>query len=412
MTKVVGIRFTRTGKIYYFNPLNIELGQGDRAVVETSRGIEMGEVAWENHEVEESSIIKPLKDVIRKATDKDIRRVADNKQQEVKAMELCEGRIEHFRLKMRLINVEYTFDGKKIIFYFTADGRVDFRELVRDLAQRLHSRIELRQIGVRDEAKMLGGIGPCGRIICCNSYMKEFRPVSIKMAKDQNIALNPSKISGLCGRLMCCLDYEHQFYRDIAKKMHKNGTRVITPEGPGVVTANIPLKESMKVRTTLYDGTIDMRTFPLTEVKKATPEQWDEALKNLSTFKREETTTVYTETDDEFFSDLNKRKADSMSTSRKTSNKRRGRRGGRRSNNPNNTRQNNNPNINNRQGSSNNNQAANQQNPGEKADANAQKPNPNNSNRNKRNNNFNKNRQQNKSVGGYSSQNQSNAKKD
>ncbi|HSL94031.1 MAG TPA: stage 0 sporulation family protein [Bacillota bacterium] len=208
MPRVVGIRFKKAGKVYYFDPGEIELQAGDFCVVETSRGMEYGEVAGPIREVSEESVISPLKNVVRKATTEDTLYVEKNADREQEAFALAQEKITSHKLDMKLVEVEYSFDGSKITFFFTADGRVDFRELVKDLAAVFRTRIELRQIGVRDEAKMLGGLGPCGRILCCSTFLGDFAPVSIKMAKEQNLSLNPAKISGICGRLMCCLRYE------------------------------------------------------------------------------------------------------------------------------------------------------------------------------------------------------------
>ena len=217
MTEVIGVRFKQVGKIYYFSPNGVQMPVGEKVIVETARGIECGEVAISNREIDDESIVKPLKTVIRVATEDDLKHIEENKAKEKKAFKLCLEKIEKHKLEMKLVDVEYTFDNNKILFYFTADGRVDFRELVKDLASVFKTRIELRQIGVRDEAKMLGGLGSCGRELCCASFLGDFEPVSIRMAKEQNLSLNPSKISGICGRLMCCLKYESYGY-DCGKK--------------------------------------------------------------------------------------------------------------------------------------------------------------------------------------------------
>ncbi len=235
MAFVIGVRFREVGKIYYFDPEGQQLNKGDHVIVETSRGIECGEVAMANRQVPDDDISFPLKKMIRKATDDDLRKVSENKEKEKKAFDICVEKIHSHKLNMKLINVEYTFDNNKILFYFTADGRVDFRELVKDLAYVFRTRIELRQIGVRDEAKMLGGLGICGRPFCCKSFMGDFQPVSIKMAKEQGLSLNPVKISGTCGRLMCCLKYEQEAYTDLLKKTPKIGAIVNTPDGKGTV---------------------------------------------------------------------------------------------------------------------------------------------------------------------------------
>lgn len=243
MPTVVGIRFKKACKIYYFDPANTGVSKGDCAIVETARGVEYGEVVIGPREVDESSIVSPLKPVMRKATAEDDLKLAENKIREKEAFNICLRKIKNHELPMRLIDVEFTFDVNKIIFYFTADGRIDFRELVKDLAAVFRTRIELRQIGVRDEAKMLGGIGCCGRPLCCATFLGDFEPVSIRMAKDQNLSLNPTKISGICGRLMCCLKYENHMYckgcgngsRRERIEIPKMGALVITPLGEGKV---------------------------------------------------------------------------------------------------------------------------------------------------------------------------------
>ena len=217
MVKIIGVRFNKSGKTYYFSPGDIEVKKGDGVIVETARGVEYGIAVIGEREVSEEDIVAPLKEVKRLATEKDVAKVEENKKKEKEAFDICVDCINKRNIKMKLINVEYTFDNNKILFYFTADGRVDFRELVKDLAGIFRTRIELRQVGVRDEAKIIGGIGICGRVLCCNSFLDEFRPVSIKMAKDQSLSLNPAKISGICGRLMCCLKYEHEAYEELLK---------------------------------------------------------------------------------------------------------------------------------------------------------------------------------------------------
>jgi len=235
MATIIGVRFREVGKIYYFDPDGETLNKGEYVIVETSRGVECGEVAMGNREIGDSEISYPLKKMLRKATKQDLDKVQENKEKEKKAFVVCEQKIREHKLKMKLINVEYTFDNNKILFYFTADGRVDFRELVKDLAFVFRTRIELRQIGVRDEAKMLGGLGICGRPFCCKTFMGDFQPVSIKMAKEQGMSLNPVKISGTCGRLMCCLKYEQDAYTDLLKRTPKIGAIVNTPDGRGTV---------------------------------------------------------------------------------------------------------------------------------------------------------------------------------
>ena len=235
MAIIIGVRFKEVGKIYYFDPDNTQFNKGDHVIVETSRGVECGEVAMENRELADGEVNFPLKKILRKATEQDMQRVAENREKEGKTFDICVQKIKEHKLKMKLINVEYTFDNNKILFYFTADGRVDFRELVKDLAYVFRTRIELRQIGVRDEAKMLGGLGICGRPFCCKTFMGDFQPVSIKMAKEQGMSLNPVKISGTCGRLMCCLKYEQDAYTDLLKRTPKIGAIVNTPDGKGTV---------------------------------------------------------------------------------------------------------------------------------------------------------------------------------
>ncbi len=240
MVEIVGVRFKRSGKIYYFAPNNIQLQNGDNVIVETARGVEFGEIAISNKEVDDSCITTPLKPVVCKATEADKAQVAENKIKEKKAVRIFNEKVANHGLDMKLVDVEYTFDGSKVSFFFTADGRVDFRELVKDLASTFRTRIELRQIGVRDEAKTLGGIGICGRELCCSGFLGEFIPVSIKMAKEQNLSLNPTKISGNCGRLMCCLKYEQAAYENLGKTMPRNGAYVSTPDGKGnVVNVNL-----------------------------------------------------------------------------------------------------------------------------------------------------------------------------
>lgn len=248
MIKVVGVRFKKAGKIYYFDPADMNIQKDTYVVVETARGIEFGECVIGIKEINENDIVSPLKSVLRIATNEDIEKHFKNKDKEKDAFDICLKKIQEHGLTMKLIDVEYTFDNNKVIFYFTADGRVDFRDLVKDLATIFKTRIELRQIGVRDEAKMLCGLGPCGRPMCCSSFLGDFASVSIKMAKEQNLSLNPTKISGICGRLMCCLNYEQSTYEDIRKRMPKVGSIVKTSEGTGEVFSNNIVKESIKVK--------------------------------------------------------------------------------------------------------------------------------------------------------------------
>lgn len=248
MAEVIGVRFKEVGKVYYFDPNGIQMKKGDMAIVETARGVECGEVAMENREIEDKDIVHPLKKMIRKATQGDLKKVEENRKKERHAFEICEKKILDHKLEMKLVDVEYTFDNNKILFYFTADGRVDFRELVKDLASVFRTRIELRQIGVRDEAKMMGGLGICGRPFCCTSFLGEFQPVSIKMAKEQGLSLNPVKISGTCGRLMCCLKYEQEAYLDLLRTTPKVNAVVSTPDGKGVVIDQNLLTGKLTVR--------------------------------------------------------------------------------------------------------------------------------------------------------------------
>ena len=248
MAEVIGVRFKNTGKVYYFDPQGIQVEKGSMAIVETARGLECGEVALANREVADESIVQPLRRLIRLATPEDLKKVAENHIKEKKAFRACEKKIAERGLEMKLVDVEYTFDNSKILFYFTADGRVDFRELVKDLAGMFRTRIELRQIGVRDEAKMLGGMGICGRPFCCGSFLGGFTPVSIKMAKEQGLSLNPVKISGACGRLMCCLKYEQEAYEDVLKRTPKLESLGETPDGVGTVNSVQLLREKVKVR--------------------------------------------------------------------------------------------------------------------------------------------------------------------
>ncbi|MGZ0051364.1 PSP1 domain-containing protein [Brevibacillus gelatini] len=251
MYEVVGVRFKKAGKIYYFDPDRLPIEKDSNVIVETARGVEYGKVVIGKKEVAESDVVLPLKKVIRMADEKDAKQVDENKQAAKNAFAVCQTKIKEHKLDMKLVDVEYTFDRNKIIFYFTADGRVDFRELVKDLASVFRTRIELRQIGVRDEAKMLGGIGPCGRLLCCSTFLGDFEPVSIKMAKDQNLSLNPAKISGLCGRLMCCLKYENDNYESTRDEMPDVGKMVTTPMGNGrVVSVNV-LDQSVQVELSI-----------------------------------------------------------------------------------------------------------------------------------------------------------------
>ena len=286
MVWIVGVRFKSVGKIYYFDPGDLDIKKGDGVIVETARGIEFGNVVLSKKEVSEESIVSPLKKVIRIATDEDKKTVAENKEKEKEAFKLCSEKISQHKLEMKLVDVEYTFDHNKILFYFTADGRIDFRELVRDLAGLFKTRIELRQIGVRDEAKMLGGLGICGRPLCCSSYLGEFQPVSIKMAKEQNLSLNPTKISGTCGRLMCCLKNEQYAYEELIKITPNVGAIVKTPDGKGKVTGVNLLKSIITVEFDKDDDKA-FKDYNVSEVKiikntaiKVKPEE-EKELKSL-----------------------------------------------------------------------------------------------------------------------------------
>ena len=248
MPTVVGIRFKKAGKIYYFDPALSSVAQGDHAIVETARGVEYGEVVVGPREVSDSEVVSPLKPVLRKATDEDAQKVEENIVREKEAFNICLRKITNHDLPMRLIDVEFTFDVNKIIFYFTAEGRIDFRELVKDLAAVFRTRIELRQIGVRDESKMIGGLGICGQPFCCSRFLKDFQPVSIKMAKEQGLSLNPTKISGACGRLMCCLAYEENAYEYLNSIMPMVGSTVRTPDGLGTVLEVNPISGYLRVR--------------------------------------------------------------------------------------------------------------------------------------------------------------------
>ena len=278
MVKVIEVKFKTSGRVYYFDPLDLPVKAGDGVIVETARGMEYGDVPNDPKEVDESEVVAPLKPVVRIATDEDRRLRAQYAAKEKDAFAICLEKIAAHGLDMKLVDVEYTFNGSKVVFYFTADERVDFRELVKDLAYALKTRIELRQIGVRDEAKMLGGLGPCGRLVCCKSFLDDFRPVSIKMAKEQNLSLSPTKISGLCGRLMCCLQYEQSAYEAIRSKMPKPGKEVNTIDGVGVVVENNAITERTKVRLTMEDGSIDVREYPYTHLSQPGEPLPEEAL--------------------------------------------------------------------------------------------------------------------------------------
>ena len=287
MTKIVGIRFRTAGKIYYFDPLDFELETAMHVIVETARGIEMGTVLIPPKEVEDDKVIQPLKPVIRVATDEDEKNVERNREREKEAFKICKEKIIRHGLEMKLVDAEYTFDNNKLLFYFTADGRIDFRELVKDLAAVFKMRIELRQIGVRDEAKMMGGIGSCGRSLCCHSWLSDFEPVSIKMAKVQNLSLNPAKISGICGRLMCCLKYENDIYMELRRGMPEPGEKIKTPDGLAKVVDTNILENKIRVRLFMED------TQPAKGKKDKgeggnTEEQAEKLTPDIYTYKKEE----------------------------------------------------------------------------------------------------------------------------
>lgn len=274
MAKIIGVKFRNSGKVYYFAPKKEEYKRGDGVIVETAKGMEYGKVVIPVKEVDEKELVSPLKPVVRKANAKDEANIAKGEEKREESMKIAAEKIAARGLEMKLIDCEYSFDGNKIIFYFSAEGRVDFRELVRDLATAFHARIELRQVGIRDETKILGGIAPCGRPCCCASYLPDFKKVSIKMAKTQGLSLNPTKISGLCGRLMCCLEYENNHYSETFKKMPKIGSEVSTPDGKGTVVTNNMLKMLVKVKIEGKDGELTYKDFALEDVRfKKNPAQ-------------------------------------------------------------------------------------------------------------------------------------------
>ena len=269
MIKVIGVRFRQAGKVYYFDPLDLEINKGQHVIVETARGIEYGDVVLGIREVEDDKVVSPLKPVIRVTTPEDDEKEISNRAKEKEAFRVCLEKIKKHNLDMKLIDAEYTFDNNKVLFYFTADGRIDFRELVKDLAAVFRTRIELRQIGVRDETKIRGGLGICGRVLCCNSYLSEFAPVSIKMAKEQNLSLNPTKISGVCGRLMCCLKNEQDTYEYLNSQLPSEGDRVTTPEGlTGEVHSVSVLRQLVKVIVVVgKDEAKEIREYKASELK-------------------------------------------------------------------------------------------------------------------------------------------------
>ena len=266
MIRVISVKFRDGGKSYFFDPGELEINEGDGVIVETARGIEFADVVSPVQEIDEGRVVAPLKGVIRVATDYDRELRDTNRAKEKDAFVICVSKIAERGLDMKLVDVEYSYNGSKVMFYFTADGRVDFRELVKDLAGVFRTRIELRQIGVRDEAKMLGGLGSCGRPVCCKAFLSDFAPVSIKMAKEQSLSLSPTKISGICGRLMCCLKYEQDCYESMRRQMPRPGRDVRTPDGDGTVLENNVITEKTRVRVTLADGTFDVRDYPFREL--------------------------------------------------------------------------------------------------------------------------------------------------
>ena len=294
MVKVIGVRFRTAGKIYFFDPLQFQIERGGHVIVETARGIEFGTVVSAPQEVEDDKVIQPLKPVLRIATQKDIEQEADNKRKEKEAFQICLEKIKKHGLEMKLIDAEYTFDNNKVLFYFTADGRIDFRELVKDLASVFKTRIELRQIGVRDETKIVGGIGICGRPLCCHTHLSEFIPVSIKMAKEQNLSLNPTKISGVCGRLMCCLKHEEETYEELNRRLPNVGDHVTTDDGlKGEVSSVNVLRQLVKVIVDVDDEK-EIKEYKVEQLRfkrkhrNNKVEVQDEELKELEKLEKEE----------------------------------------------------------------------------------------------------------------------------
>ena len=298
MTKVIGVRFRRAGKIYYFSPGKLQINTNDHVIVETARGVEYGHVDIGSKDVEDEKVVQPLKPVIRLATPEDDEQEDGNREKEREAFRICQEKIKKHKLEMKLIDAEYTFDNNKVLFYFTADGRVDFRELVKDLASVFKTRIELRQIGVRDETKILGGIGICGRSLCCHTHQSEFLPVSIKMAKEQNLSLNPTKISGVCGRLMCCLKHEAETYEELNSRLPGIGDHVTAKDGSkGVVSSVNVLRQLVKVVVTLENEEKEIREYKVEELrfrprrrkeKNNKHREENKDLKNLEALERKE----------------------------------------------------------------------------------------------------------------------------
>ncbi len=306
MTKVIGVRFRTAGKVYFFDPMNYEIKRGDHVIVETARGIEYGTVVSGNREVEDDKVVQPLKPVIRLATERDDEQEAANKGREKEAFQICLEKIRKHGLEMKLIDAEYTFDNNKVLFYFTADGRIDFRELVKDLASVFKTRIELRQIGVRDETKIMGGIGICGRPLCCHSYLSDFVPVSIKMAKEQNLSLNPTKISGVCGRLMCCLKNEEETYEELNRRLPNVGDYVTTDDGlKGEVQSVNVLRQLVKVivdvndEKEIHEYEVDRLQFKRKHGRKEKMDLSKEEMKELERLEQEEIEEIQLEAQEE-----------------------------------------------------------------------------------------------------------------
>ncbi len=267
MAKIVGVKFAHSGKVYYFDPKGEQYKKGDGVIVETARGVEYGVIVTENKEVSDSEVVQPLKPITRKANKHDSDKVSENEKKIPWIIESAVKEVQKLNLEMKIVDAEVPFDGSKIIIYFTAPNRIDFRDLVKSLASVLKHRIDLRQIGSRDETKLLGGIAPCGRVCCCNSFLSDFKAVTIKMAKNQGLSLNPAKISGLCGRLMCCLEYENEPYAEAFKKMPKVGSEVQTPDGNAIVISNNMLKMTVKTKSSQRDGTLIYKDYNLDEIK-------------------------------------------------------------------------------------------------------------------------------------------------
>ena len=276
MAKIVGIKFKRTAKVYYFDPIGLKPKKGDTMIVETARGVEYGAVVLEVKDVPDKEVIQPLKPVIRIATEADLNKIRKDEQRAKDCIKVAAEKVAARNLKMKVIDAEYTFDNGKLVFYFTAAGRVDFRDLVKDLASAFHSRIELRQVGIRDETRLLGGIAPCGRVVCCASCLPDFRKVTIKMAKTQGLSLNPAKISGLCGRLMCCLEYENEHYIETYKLMPKIGSEVDTPDGKAIVVTNNMLTMVVTTKRQAQDGGFTYKEYKLSEIKVKRPNKLEE----------------------------------------------------------------------------------------------------------------------------------------